>query len=64
MALDTLILGRAEDVDSVSVTVDAIRHHPFLKDVGLVAGGLGDLGPHGIVNRMTVLTDHALNIRR
>jgi hypothetical protein len=64
VALDTLILGRAEDVDSLSMTVDAIRHHPRLKDVGLVASRLGDLRPHGIVNRMTVLTDHALNIRR
>jgi hypothetical protein len=64
VALDTLILGRTEDVDSLSMAVDTIGHNPLLKDMGLVTSRLGDLGPHGIVNCIAVLTDHALNIRR
>jgi hypothetical protein len=64
MAFDTLFLRRSEDVDSFSMTVDTVRHHSLLKNVGFVTSCLGDLRPLGIVSCMTHFTNHVLNIRR
>jgi hypothetical protein len=63
MALDTPLFRRTEDVDPLSMTVNTVRHHPHLKDVGLVASCIGDLRPLGIISCMTAFTNHVLNIR-
>jgi hypothetical protein len=64
MTFDTLLLRRSEDVDSFSMTVNTVRHHSLLKNVGFVTSCLGDLWPLGIISCMTPFTNHVLNIRR
>jgi hypothetical protein len=63
MTFDTLLLRRREDMDSFSMTINTVRHHTLLKNVGFMTSCLGHLRPHGIVGCMTTFTNHVLNIR-
>lgn len=65
VALDTSLLGRLEDMDPVTVTIDTVRHHPLIEEMSFMAGRLGYLRPpcaralEGGIRQSRVILSHA-----